>query len=67
MKSDQSTENDTDQQNVKECPEIRPQVCTQGYRPACAELVSGDMKTFSNGCNACTNSAVIGYRDGTCE
>ena len=67
MMSDQSTENENGDQNVKECPEIRPEVCTQDYRPVCAELESGDMKTYSNGCNACTDPAVIGYREGACE
>ena len=67
MKSDQSTENENKDQNVKKCPEIRPEVCTQDYRPVCAELESGDMKTYSNGCNACTHPDVTGYRDGACE
>jgi hypothetical protein len=67
VKSDQSTENENGDQNVKECPEIRPEVCTQDYRPVCAELENGDMKTYSNGCNACADPAVIGYRDGACE
>ena len=67
MKSDQSTEDENGDQNVKECPEIRPEVCTQDYRPVCAELESGDMKTYSNGCSACTDPAVIGYREGICD
>ena len=67
MKPDQSTENENGDQNVKECPKIRPEVCTQDYRPVCAELESGDMKTYSNGCNACTHPDVTGYRDGACE
>ena len=67
MRSGQSTENENGDQNVKECPEIRPEICTQDYRPVCAEHASGDMKTYSNGCNACTDPAVIGYREGACD
>jgi hypothetical protein len=49
------------------CTEPRPQVCTQDYRPVCAELQDGSFKTFSNGCSACSDPAVTGYRDGACE
>ncbi len=48
------------------CPEPRPQMCTMDYRPVCAELKDGSRKTFSNGCTACSNPAVVGYRDGEC-
>ena len=56
--------------NTKEmvpCTEPRPQVCTQDYRPVCAELQDGSFKTYSNGCSACSDPAVTGYRDGACE
>jgi hypothetical protein len=49
------------------CMEPRPQVCTQDYRPVCAELQDGSFKTFFNGCSACSDAAVTGYRDGACE
>ncbi len=49
------------------CTEPRPQVCTQDYRPVCAELQDGSFKTFSNGCSACSDPAVAGYRNGACE
>jgi hypothetical protein len=49
------------------CTEPRPQVCTQDYRPVCAELQDGSFKTFSNGCSACSDPAVNGYREGACE
>lgn len=49
------------------CTEPRPQVCTQDYRPVCAELQDGSFKTFSNGCSACSDPTVTGYRDGACE
>ena len=54
-------------QEMKACTEPRPQVCTQDYRPVCAELQDGNFKTFSNGCSACSDPAVTGYRDGACE
>jgi len=49
------------------CTEPRPQVCSQDYRPVCATLQDGSFKTYSNGCNACSDPAVIGYREGACE
>ena len=49
------------------CPEPRPQVCTQEYRPVCATLQDGGFKTYSNGCTACTDPAVTAYREGACE
>ena len=48
------------------CEEPRPQVCTMDYRPVCASLIGGGWKTFSNGCSACTDSGVEGWRDGAC-
>ena len=45
------------------CMEPRPQVCTQDYRPVCAELQDGSVKTFTNGCSACSDPTVIGYRE----
>ena len=49
------------------CPEPRPEVCTQDYQPVCAQLEDGSFKTYSNGCNACSDPAVVGYRDGACQ
>jgi hypothetical protein len=49
------------------CPGPRPQVCTQDYRPVCAQLRDGSFKTYSNGCTACTDPAVTAYREGACE
>jgi hypothetical protein len=49
------------------CTEPRAQVCTQEYRPVCAELESGSLKTYSNGCTACSNPSVTEYREGGCE
>lgn len=49
------------------CPDPRPQVCTREYRPVCAQLQGGSLKTYSNGCSACTDPEVTGYHDGACE
>lgn len=56
--------------NMKEmvpCTEPRPELCTQDYRPVCAVLKEGGFKTYSNGCNACSDPSVTEYRDGACE
>ncbi len=56
-----------DEQEVVSCPKPRPQFCIQDYQPVCAKLDDGTVKTYSNGCNACADPAVIGYREGACE
>jgi hypothetical protein len=48
------------------CEEPRPQVCTMDYRPVCASLSGGGLETFSNGCGACADSGVEGWREGAC-
>jgi hypothetical protein len=55
------------EQDLVSCPEPRPQICTQEYRPVCAKLQDGGFKTYSNGCSACTDPSVTGYREGACE
>jgi len=54
-------------QEMVACPEPRPQICTQDYRPVCAKLRDGSFKTYSNGCTACTDPGVLGHREGACE
>ena len=49
------------------CKEPRPQMCTREYRPVCAKLEDGSMKTYSNGCTACTDPKVVGYVPDACE
>jgi len=49
------------------CKEPHPQICTQDYRPVCGQLKDGSFKTYSNGCSACSDKNVKGYRDGACE
>jgi len=48
------------------CEEPRPQVCTMDYRPVCASLIDGGQKTYSNGCSACADNSVEGWRDEAC-
>ena len=61
-----------------ECQDPRPEVCTFQYEPVCGLVDTGtrcvtapcpasEWRTFSNGCNACSNAKVIGYREGACE
>jgi alkaline phosphatase D len=57
----------SDEQALVSCPEPRPEVCTQEYRPVCAVRQDGKYRTYSNGCTACTEPEVIGYREGECE
>jgi hypothetical protein len=49
------------------CVEPRPQVCTMDYRPVCARLESGEMRTYSNACGACADAGVIAHLPGACE
>jgi hypothetical protein len=49
------------------CEEPRPQVCTMDYRPVCASLTDGGIKTYANGCTACGDAAVSSWTEGACE
>ena len=49
------------------CVEPRPQICTMDYTPVCAELVNGEVKTYSNGCSACADATVVSHRPAACE
>lgn len=51
---------------VTECTDPRPQICTMDYNPVCAQLDAGPRRTFSNGCQACSNQEVVGYFAGEC-
>jgi len=57
---------ESDSGSLTACPDPRPQMCTMDYRPVCGELKDGSFKTFSNGCMACADLDVVGYRDGEC-
>jgi hypothetical protein len=63
---------------VTECTEPRPQLCTMDYQPVCAQRDTGvrcvttpcpssEWKTYSNGCSACSDANVSGYRGGSCD
>ncbi len=56
-----------DGKELTTCPEPRPQACTRDYRPVCAQLSNDTFKTYPNGCTACTDTAVTGYRSEACE
>lgn len=48
------------------CEDPRPQVCTMDYRPVCGNLADGDVKTYSNGCGACSDANVTSWVEGEC-
>ena len=50
-----------------ECPELRPEMCTMDYNPVCGNLSDGTFKTYSNGCNACSDPDVTKYSQGKCK
>ena len=58
---------DSNMNTLTMCKEPRPQICTQDYRPVCGQLMDGSFKTYSNGCSACSNKKVKGYREGPCD
>jgi len=55
-----------DKNPITICPEQRPEICTQDYKPVCAKQKDGTHKTYSNGCTACSDQNVIDYRNGSC-
>jgi hypothetical protein len=36
------------------------------YAPVCAQVQSGEMKTYSSACNACADDTVVAYLSGAC-
>jgi len=57
---------DSKKNNVTICTEPRPQICTREYKPVCAKLRDGSVKTYATGCTACADSNVISYVDKAC-
>jgi len=49
------------------CHDPRPQICTNDYTPVCALLKNGVLKTYGNGCTACSDSAVDSFKPGECK
>ena len=54
-------------QNLIQCKEPRPQICTNEYVPVCATLRDGTMRTYATKCVACSDGRVVGYQAGTCN
>jgi len=48
------------------CEDPRPQVCTMDYRPVCGTHKEGSVKTYPNGCGACSNPDVTSWVEGAC-
>lgn len=48
------------------CPEPRPEVCTLDYNPVCGYKSDKASKTYSNGCSACSEKEIVGYKNGEC-
>lgn len=48
------------------CEDPRPQVCTMDYRPVCGTHQDGSVKTYANGCGACSNPEVTFWIEGAC-
>jgi len=48
------------------CEYPRPQACTMDYKPVCANMDGGSLKTYSNGCTACADESVEGWVEGAC-
>ena len=59
------------------CREPRPEMCTQEYRPVCADRDTGvrcvttpcpstEQVTYSNACTACSDPKVMRHRPGAC-
>ncbi|GAA5214170.1 hypothetical protein ACFSJ3_04160 [Corallincola platygyrae] len=45
------------------CSDPRPQICTMDYNPVDGYLDTGEWKSFSNACNACSHPQVLGYKE----
>jgi hypothetical protein len=63
---------------VTECTNPRPEMCTMDYRPVCATKDTGihcvtepcdstETATYSNGCSACSDPAVLSYVPEECK
>ena len=49
------------------CTDPRPEICTMDYRPVCATKTDGSQATYANGCGACSDPAVVEYREDACR
>lgn len=48
------------------CRDPRPELCTMEYRPVCGDR-GGELRSYSNGCSACSDTAVSRHRSGACD
>jgi len=55
-----------EQNNRTVCSNPRPAVCTMDYTPVCGLSKDKTVKTYSNGCGACSNPNVISYVPQAC-
>lgn len=53
-------------QNLIDCPDQRPQMCTMQYDPVCAWHEDGRSVTKGSACSACGDHSVEGYLPGEC-
>ncbi|WP_199405241.1 hypothetical protein [Corallincola holothuriorum] len=53
----------TQQPFEQACTDPRPQICTMDYNPVDGYLETGEWKSFSNACNACSHPQVLGYKE----
>lgn len=57
----------TQQLTVCPSPHSKPsQFCSKDFVPVCGKTADGIGTNYLNGCQACSNSAVVGYDDGLC-
>jgi hypothetical protein len=48
------------------CSDPRSPICTREYMPVCGLRSDGSVSTYGNGCEACADERVVGYRPGEC-
>ena len=48
------------------CKEPRLQMCTMDYRPVFGRISPSQVKTYSNGCVACSDTQVLSYTEQAC-
>ncbi len=53
--------------NIVSCKDPRPQMCTMDYNPVCGFISPNQIKTFSNGCVACSDSKVLSHTNNVCR